>query len=157
MAILFYSAFIVAFDQVTKLLIKDRFYLGETYEALGSFVRFIFVQNPGIAFGLHFGSAWFYAAFASVASLVLLIYLYRLRQARFALRLSLALILGGAVGNLIDRFVHGEVIDFIEIGLANWRWPFIFNVADIGVTIGMSLLIFLTLTEKEETESSPSN
>jgi lipoprotein signal peptidase len=57
MAILSYSAFIVAVDQVTKLPITDRFYLGETYEALGSFVRFIFVQNPGIAFGLHFGSA----------------------------------------------------------------------------------------------------
>jgi len=157
MAILFYSAFIVVFDQLTKLLIKDRFYLGETYEALGSIVRFIFVQNPGIAFGIHFGSGWFYALFASVASLILLIYLYRLRQARFAQRLALALILGGAIGNLIDRFVHGEVIDFIEIGLASWRWPFIFNIADIGVTIGMTLLIFLTLTEKEEPESSPSN
>ncbi|MDZ7360072.1 MAG: signal peptidase II [candidate division KSB1 bacterium] len=71
-------------------------------------MRFIFVQNPGIAFGIHFGSAWFYAAFASAASLVLLIYLYRLRQARFALRLALALILGGAIGNLIDRFVRAR-------------------------------------------------
>jgi signal peptidase II len=157
MAILFFSLFVVVIDQATKLIVKNRFDLGETHEALGSVLRFTFVQNPGIAFGIHFGDTWFYALFASIASLALLIYLYRMRQSRFTFRLALALILGGAIGNLIDRFVHGEVIDFIEIGLASWRWPFIFNIADIGVTSGMMILIVLTLFEKNETESIPSN
>jgi signal peptidase II len=155
MAILFFSLLIVVIDQSTKLAIKSRFYLGETYDALGSLVRFTFVQNPGIAFGIHFGSAWFYAFFASVASLALLIYIYRMRQSRFTLRLALALIFGGAIGNLIDRFVYGEVIDFIEIGFAHWRWPFIFNIADIGVTIGMIILLGLTLFAKDEQASAP--
>jgi len=149
MAILFYSLFIVIIDQITKLIIKNRFDLHETYNALGSILHFTHVQNPGIAFGIHFGRTWFYALFAGAASLALLIYLYRMRQSRFAFRLSLALILGGAIGNLSDRLVHGKVIDFIEIGVANWRWPFIFNIADIGITIGMVILIVLTLFEKE--------
>jgi len=155
MAILFFSLLIVVIDQLTKLAIKSRFYLGETYEALGSLVRFTFVQNPGIAFGIHFSNAWFYSFFAAVASIALLAYLYRMRQSRFSLRLALALIFGGAIGNLIDRLAYGEVVDFIEIGFANWRWPFIFNIADIGVTIGMIILIALTLFEKDEKESTP--
>jgi signal peptidase II len=157
MAILFYSFFIIALDQITKLAIKNRFNLHETYEAFGSILRFTYVQNPGIAFGLHFGSTWFYTLFASAASLALLIYLYRMRRSRFAFRLALASILGGAIGNLIDRFVHGEVVDFIEIGFAGWRWPFIFNIADIGVTLGMFILIGLTFIEKDENNPAPTN
>jgi len=154
MVILFYSLFIIVLDQVSKIIIKSRFNLHETHDALGSLLRFVYVQNPGIAFGFHFGSAWFYAAFAAIASLALLIYLYRRRQSRFVFRLALALILGGAVGNLIDRLAYGKVVDFIEIGFAGWRWPYIFNIADIGVTFGMIILIALTLFEKDENEST---
>ena len=157
MAILFYSLLVIILDQASKLMIKSRFNLHETYDALGSILRFVYVQNPGIAFGFHFSHAWFYAAFAAIASLALLIYLYRMRQARFVFRLALALILGGAIGNLIDRLAYGKVIDFIEIGFAEWRWPYIFNIADIGVTMGMVILIVLTLFEKEDQELSPTN
>ncbi len=157
MAILFYSLLVIILDQASKLMIKSRFNLHETYDALGSILRFVYVQNPGIAFGFHFSHAWFYAAFAAIASLALLIYLYRMRQARFVFRLALALILGGAIGNLIDRLAYGKVVDFIEIGFAEWRWPYIFNIADIGVTMGMVILIVLTLFEKEDQELSPTN
>lgn len=157
MAILFYSFLIIILDQTTKILVKSRFNLHETYDALGSILRFVYVQNPGIAFGFHFSHAWFYAGFAAIASLALLMYLYRMRQARFIFRLALALILGGAIGNLIDRVAYGKVVDFIEIGFAEWRWPYIFNVADIGVTCGMVILIALTLFEKENQEFSPTN
>lgn len=157
MAILLYSLLVIILDQASKLIIKSRFNLHETYDTLGSILRFVYVQNPGIAFGLHFSHAWFYAAFAALASLALLIYLYRMRRARFAFRLALALILGGAIGNLIDRLAYGQVVDFIEIGFAEWRWPYIFNIADIGVTIGMIILIVLTLFEKEDRELSPTD
>jgi len=153
MAILFYSLLVIVLDQISKITIKSRFNLHETYDALGSILRFVYVQNPGIAFGFHFSHAWFYATFAAIASLALLIYLYRMRHSRFAFRLALALILGGAIGNLIDRLAYGKVVDFIEIGFADWRWPYIFNVADIGVTMGMVILIALTLFEKDENES----
>ncbi len=154
MAILFYSLLVIVLDQISKVIIKSRFNLHETYEAAGSILRFVYVQNPGIAFGFHFGSAWFYATFAAIASLALLIYLYRMRQSAFVFRLALALILGGAIGNLIDRLAYGQVVDFIEIGFADWRWPYIFNIADIGVTFGMIILIALTLFEKDEKESA---
>jgi len=153
MVVLFYSLVIIVLDQISKVLVKSRFNLHETYDALGSILRFVYVQNPGIAFGFHFSHAWFYATFAAIASLALLVYLYRMRQARFAFRLALALILGGAIGNLIDRLAYGKVVDFIEIGFAEWRWPYIFNIADIGVTGGMIILIALTLFEKDEKES----
>lgn len=152
MAILFFSLLVVVLDQFSKLCIKSRFNLHETREVFGNLLHFTYVQNPGIAFGIHFSTKWFYALFAAVASIALLIYLYRMRAARFSFRLALALILGGAIGNLIDRVVHGEVVDFIEVGFAAWRWPFIFNIADMGVTLGMIILIGLTLFEKNEKE-----
>jgi signal peptidase II len=157
MPILFFSLIIIVFDQISKLMIKSRFNLHESYQVFGNMLHFTYVQNPGIAFGIHFGTTWFYALFAGIASLFLLFYIYRMRRSRFAFRLALAFILGGAIGNLIDRFAHGEVIDFIEIGFATWRWPFIFNVADIAVSIGIVILIVLAITEKEETESLPPN
>jgi len=150
MNILFFSLLILALDQFTKLAIATRFHLGETYEALAPILRFTYVHNPGIAFGIHFSSALFYGWFAGIASFALFVYLYRMRHARFALRLSLALILGGAIGNLVDRLAYGYVIDFLDIGFGAKRWPFVFNIADVGVTIGMVILMGLAFFEKED-------
>jgi signal peptidase II len=146
MWVLVFTVLIVALDQITKLTIKAQFYLGESIDILGDVLRFTYIQNPGMAFGIRFGGKLFFTIFASIASVVILIYLYRMRYERFHSRLSLALILGGAIGNLIDRFAYGEVIDFIDIGIKETRWP-VFNVADSAVTIGMIILVSLVLFE----------
>jgi len=150
--VLVFTALIVALDQITKLTIKAQFYLGESIEIFGDILRFTYIQNPGMAFGIRFGGKLFFTIFASVASVVILIYLYRMRGERFSSRLSLALILGGAIGNLVDRFAYGEVIDFIDVGINETRWP-VFNVADSAVTIGMIILVSLVLFEGHKEEA----
>jgi len=152
MWVLVITMLVVVLDQITKLAIKDRFLLEESLEIFGDVLRFTYIQNPGMAFGISFGSPRFFTIFASVASVIILIYLYRMRRERFHSRLSLALILGGAIGNLIDRFAYGKVIDFIDIGFKNTRWP-VFNVADSAVTIGMIILVSLMLFEGHKAEA----
>jgi signal peptidase II len=152
MGVLVFTVLVVALDQITKLTIKDQFYLGQSIEILGDILRFTYIQNPGMAFGIRFGGRLFFTIFASIASIIILIYLYRMRHERFHSRLSLALILGGAIGNLIDRFAYGEVIDFIDVGFRNTRWP-VFNIADSAVTIGMIILVSLVLFEGQKEEA----
>ena len=148
MRILIVSVLIVALDQITKLAIKDRFFLGESIELWNDFLRFTYIENPGMAFGIRIGGKYFFTIFATIATLVIGYYLYRIRHERLASRLALALILGGAVGNLIDRYAYGQVIDFIDVGIGATRWP-VFNVADSAVTVGMIMLIAFVLFERE--------
>lgn len=156
MWVLVFTVLVVVLDQITKLSVKAQFYLGESIEIFGDVLRFTYIQNPGMAFGIRFGGKLFFTIFASIASVIILIYLYRMRHERFQSRFSLALILGGAIGNLIDRFAYGEVIDFIDIGVENTRWP-VFNIADSAVTVGMIILISLVLFERDKTEPAPTS
>lgn len=150
--VLVFTVLVVGFDQITKLAIAKRFYLGQSIEVFGDFLRFTYIRNPGMAFGIRFGGPLFFTIFALIASAIILVYLFRMRHERFHSRLSLALILGGAIGNLIDRFAYGEVIDFIDIGINETRWP-VFNIADSAVTVGMIILVSLVLFEGQKEEA----
>ncbi|MDZ7291061.1 MAG: signal peptidase II [candidate division KSB1 bacterium] len=154
MWILVFTLLVVALDQISKIAIKTQFDLKETVAIIGNFLQFTYIQNEGMAFGIRFGNKFFFTIFASIASAIILLYLYRIRNAGFFPRFSLALILGGALGNLIDRFAYGAVIDFIDIGVGTTRWP-VFNIADSAVTIGMIILISLVLFEKSKEEAAP--
>ncbi|MDZ7343589.1 MAG: signal peptidase II [candidate division KSB1 bacterium] len=156
MGVLLFTVAIVILDQITKLVVKSRFYYGESIEIFGDLLRLTYIQNEGMAFGIRFGGKLFFTIFASLASVIILVYLYRMRHERFFPRLSLALILGGAIGNLIDRFAYGAVVDFIDVGIGSTRWP-VFNIADSGVTVGMIILIFIVLFEKEKQEPKPAS
>lgn len=155
MAIFIFSLLVLIPDQLSKLAIKSRFDLNESLVVLGNVLHFTYIQNPGMAFGLDFGNKIFLTAFAAIASAVIFVYLYRVRRAPFTHRLAFALILGGALGNLIDRLAYGEVIDFIEIRFGDMRWPFVFNLADVGLTSGMSILIWRLVFVHAEKESAP--
>ncbi len=155
MAIFFFSLLVLIPDQLSKLAIKSRFDLHESFVVLGNVLHFTYIQNPGMAFGLDFANKIFLTVFAAIASAAILVYLYRVRRAPFSHRLAFALILGGALGNLIDRLAYGQVIDFIEIRFGAMRWPFVFNLADVGLTIGMSILIWRLLFVHAEKESGP--
>lgn len=154
MRVLVITAIIVALDQTTKLMVKASFFLGESMEVLGNLLRFTYIENPGMAFGIRIGGKYFFTVFAAIATVVIMVYLYRIRREKLPARLSLALILGGAIGNLIDRFAYGSVIDFIDVGINNTRWP-VFNIADSAVSIGMVILVALVLFEKEKTAAEP--
>ena len=156
MNVLILSAIIVIADQATKLMVKGRFELRDSVSVIGDFFRLTYIENPGMAFGIQLGSPAFFTAFASIASVIIFVYLYRIRQEKFISRFALAIILGGAVGNLIDRFAYGQVVDFLDFGIGDTRWP-IFNIADSSVTVGMILLLSVVLFEKETVVEDPAN
>lgn len=143
-------ATIVVTDQITKFIAVDA--LSPAYlprEVLGEWLRLTLVYNPGAAFGLHVGehSRWIFMAL-TVAALGLLTALYRETRAGDLRRvIAIALVTGGAIGNLIDRVRSARgVVDFIDVGIGSSRWP-TFNVADMAVSCGAVLLAIVLWKE----------
>ncbi len=145
-----WSGFIVIIDQVTKIVVKNFMEEKDSISVIGDIIRLTYIKNPGMAFGIQIGGKLFYTIFASMACVIILVYLFRLKPENFWARFALASILGGAIGNLIDRIIYSEVVDFIDIRII--RWP-VFNFADIAVTIGMIILIVIVIFERNKEES----
>ena len=187
MRILNISLFIVVADQISKFFVKginipwlgiklSGIPIGTSHPVFGDYLRLTYIENSGMAFGIDLGGKIFFSVFSIIASVGLLIYLFRIRNERFIVRLPLAMIIGGAVGNLIDRvfygvlfnegsFFHGRVVDFIDAEFFNVnifgyhlsRWP-IFNIADASVTCGVLLLLLTyrkTSQETKDVETEP--
>jgi signal peptidase II len=149
-------------------------YLGQMIPIFGDFFRLTFVENPGMAFGYDPGSNFklIISVFSLVASIGLIFYLYVIRDKSWSLKIAIALILGGAVGNLIDRtfyglffdyspLFYGKVVDFFDVDFFNFtlfgrsydRWP-VFNVADAAVTIGVLVLVLFYKKHQDEDEKA---
>ncbi len=173
MKVLYLSAILAALDQVTKLLVKgvsvpflgisvEGMRYGSSIPVLGDFFRLTYIENPGMAFGINFGGKALFSIISFAASIAIIIYLYKSRNEPLPFRLSLAMILGGAVGNMVDRMFygvlygeaplfHGKVVDFFDLdfpdinifGYQLSRWP-VFNIADASVTVGVILLLFFS-------------
>jgi signal peptidase II len=125
-------------DQLTKLWVVRAMELGESRPVLDGFLKLTYVHNAGAAFGLDLGGRWSFILVTILVATFIVFYYARSERTRTA-RWALALILGGALGNLIDRIRLGEVVDFLHLSISTASWP-IFNVADIGVTVGVGLL-----------------
>lgn len=142
---------LIAIDQVTKFIVERSLRLYDPVPVLGDFFRLTYIFNRGAAFGIHLGE-WSRVAFTilPVAATVLLFMMYRQTPWTDRTRLiSIALVTGGAIGNLIDRVRSSRgVVDFFDVGFGDVRWP-VFNVADIGVTIG-ALLLAVSLWREEQ-------
>ena len=167
--ILWIPFIVLLLDQITKFTVKFTMDLHQSIPILGNFFKLTYVENPGMAFGISFGNNVFFSVFALVASIAILIYLFKMKSEHPFARFAMAIIFGGAIGNLTDRFIRGSVIDFLDFNFFNInipafkflfldfpgyslsRWP-VFNVADMAVTIGMIILFIFILTEKEKTE-----
>lgn len=154
MRVLLVSVIVVILDQVSKLSVRYFFDYGKAHNLFGDFVRLTYIENPGMAFGIQFGGQKFFTIFAAVAAVVIFVYIVRARTEKVSLRLALALILGGAIGNLIDRMLYSKVVDFVDVGVGSTRWP-IFNLADSAVTIGMIILVSLVLFDKGHKNAEP--
>jgi len=139
------SGLIIIIDQITKILIKYFLDINQAIPLVGKYIGLRFIENPGMAFGIQVGNKFYFIILQSIASFLILIFLFRMQNDHKWTRIALASILGGAIGNLIDRVAFGKVVDFIEMG----PWP-IFNFADIAVTFGMIILIFVVFFEKKE-------
>ncbi len=155
MKVLWITAIVVVLDQLTKFWVKIRFQLYESIDIIGDVLKFTYIENPGMAFGIRFAGPWFLTIFSAIASAVIFVLLYRMRHEGLTGRIALSLVLGGAIGNLIDRFLYGRVVDFIDVGIGTTRWP-VFNLADSAVTVGMILLIAIMIFEKEHKDAESS-
>ena len=141
---------IVLADRVTKLLVLDSFAPGERLPITG-FFNMVLVFNKGAAFSFLAGaSGWqtpVFAAISSIASVIITVLILR-NTANRMLCAALALILGGALGNLWDRLLWGHVVDFLDFHAAGWHWP-AFNVADAGISVGAVLLILESFVRRD--------
>jgi signal peptidase II len=184
MRVIIITLIIVVADQLTKLLVKgfsipflniyhQGMHHGERVSIIGDFFRLTYIENPGMAFGIDPGSSFkiWISLFSLLASIGLIVYLYFVKNESLSLRVALAFILGGAIGNLIDRMFYGvifdyaplfygRVVDFLDFDFFNFtilgrsydRWP-IFNLADSAVSIGVLILLlfYRKHTKKEDT------
>ncbi len=134
---------VLTLDLLTKLMVQQTLHLYESIPIVGDFFRLTYIFNPGAAFGLHVGpySRYIFLALAFLALGVLMV-MYRHTPAADRLRLfAIGAITGGALGNVIDRIRSAQgVVDFLDFGIGNLRWP-VFNIADTAVTIGAVLLL----------------
>lgn len=132
-------------DQLTKAIVVDRLPPGEFVPVIGDLLGFRFVENPGAAFSLGSGATWLFAVIAIVVAVVIVVFARRIHSLAWAT--VLGLLLGGTLGNLVDRLVRapgvgqGHVVDFIQIE----GFPAVFNVADIAIVSSMVLFVLLTL------------
>lgn len=133
-------ALTVGCDQLTKLAIRGWLAPIQSLPVIPSILHLTYVQNTGAAFGLFQGHTVTFILLSAAVAAWIILELVRKRHRRWSIELAMALILGGAIGNLVDRLVFGYVIDFIDVRV----WP-VFNVADSSITIGVGLLMWHAL------------
>lgn len=146
------AAVITIIDFITKQMAESSLERGQSIEVMGDFLRFTLGYNTGIAFGLSVGdsSRWL-LIIVTLFTMALIVWLFRSVDARHKAQVvAFGLIMGGAIGNLLDRVFgsHG-VIDFIDVGVGATRF-WTFNIADSAITVGAALLILASLFEKSE-------
>ena len=140
-------------DQVSKALVTSNMYLGESIPDEGKF-RITYSTNSGSVFGLDINSTFLLIMGIIVLGVLFWLNFFYLKSASRFMRIGLGLVMGGAIGNLIDRIRYGEVTDFIDVNLGFWPldpWP-IFNIADSALTTGIFILIysFMVLAAKSK-------
>ena len=133
------------FDQVSKYYVMNHFVLGESLPVIQNVFHFTYIINRGAAFGMLTNQRWFFLAVALVLIIVYGMYRKQVNNGPLVLRIGSALLISGAIGNGIDRYILHGVVDFFDFRI----WP-IFNIADIGICIGVVCIIYYLLTSKHE-------
>ncbi|HYK95901.1 MAG TPA: signal peptidase II [Candidatus Dormibacteraeota bacterium] len=137
------AAVVIGADQLTKAWLVSFLQPGQSVDVVGDTIRLVFSQNNGGLFGLFHGQALVFGVVSMIV--VVMIVLYHARAGRsLYLSITLGLLLGGAVGNLIDRLRLGYVVDFVDAGIGATRW-YTFNVADTGISFAIVLLLAASL------------
>ena len=139
------SIAVIIIDQIAKLAVSSLIPLGSSVPVIEGIFHFTYVRNRGAAFGLFEGSRWI-SVLAAVVIIAVIIYLrQRIAREPLLVRAAVAMLVGGTIGNLIDRILYGYVIDFFDFRV----WP-VFNIADIGICVGVGCLIYAVMTSDDE-------
>ena len=141
MSVLAISFILIVIDQISKYLIRSSMDMYQTITVIDNFFHLTYISNDGMAFGINFpGGIYVFTVASFVLTIILLVYLWHERKSHLLLRIALALIIAGAIGNFIDRALYKEVVDMFNFEF--WGWHFyVFNVADSSVTVGMILYL----------------
>ena len=145
---------VIAIDQVLKIWISHTFPLYTTKVLVPKLLEFAYLHNDGAAMGMLSGSRWYLIGFTALFLAACLGYLFFGKQKSFLLQLSLALIVGGGIGNLIDRIYLGYVVDFVRFPIP-W-FSYSFNIADCAVCVGCAFLILDLILDIKRVKSNPS-
>ncbi|MFI8491978.1 signal peptidase II [Peribacillus butanolivorans] len=143
---------VIAFDQLTKWMIVKKMEYGESIEIIENLLYITSHRNRGAAWGILQGQMWFFYIITIAVIIGLVYYIQKMAKESRLLGVSLALMLGGAIGNFIDRVVRQEVVDFVHTYIFSYSFP-VFNVADAALSIGVGLLVVhMFLEEKNAKE-----
>lgn len=139
-------AVIILLDQITKALVLQYFHLHDSLTVIPGFFNLTHIRNPGGAFGVLAGGGnhlrnWLFLGAGTIALGMILFFLQSTPDRDRLMRFTLALIFGGAIGNIVDRLRFGEVVDFLDFYVGQLHWP-AFNVADSAITIGIFLFVY---------------
>ncbi|HET7924501.1 MAG TPA: signal peptidase II [Rhodanobacteraceae bacterium] len=152
------SALVIVLDQITKYFAIALLEPYKAHAVVPGFLNWTLAYNAGAAFSfLHDAGGWqrwLFTVLAIAVSAVLVVWLSRTSRAEWRTAVPLALVIGGALGNLVDRVRFGHVTDFIEVYYRQWSWP-AFNVADSAICVGAVLLILFGLGSRKAAESAP--
>ncbi len=156
---LWISIVIIALDQITKLIAENQLPLHQPVNVMPYFDWFL-TYNTGAAFSFLADAGgwqrWFFTIASGVISAIIVIWIYRLEKHDRLTAVSLSMILGGAIGNLIDRIYLGHVIDYIQVWLGSYPWP-AFNVADAAISVGAVILIVSSFVNPDKTAGAGNN
>lgn len=146
------AVLIIVLDQWTKWLVVKNMELGQQIPVLEPYLGWLSHRNRGAAWGMLEGQMWLFAIITVVVIGAILYYFHKHAQGQPLFKLALMVLLGGAVGNFIDRLFRGEVVDFVDVLIPVIQYDFpIFNVADAALTIGVVLMIvYVILDEKQQ-------
>ena len=148
---LWLSVLTVIIDQLSKIWVDSNMSLYQSIPVFPGF-NITYVHNFGAAFSFLSEAGgwqrWFFTLLAATISIGIIIWLKRLKPEETLSAISLGLILGGAIGNLIDRVIYGYVIDFFDVYYQTWHWP-VFNIADSAITAGVALMLYESFMHKE--------
>jgi signal peptidase II len=148
--LLIISPLAVLIDKVTKVIAENNLVFGVRESIIDGFFYFTLVYNRGAAWSILAGNRWFLVSVSTIATIGFIIYYFkRINNSKHILLLALSLIIGGTFGNLIDRALYGQVIDFLDFIIIGYNYP-VFNFADTFLVVGMGLLIIAIYYEDKK-------
>ena len=137
--IIYYIIIATAFilDQISKIVIRNNMDLNESMTVIKNFFYISYVENTGAAWSMFQGARWFFVSITVIMIIIMFRYIYKIKNRSF--RTAASFIIGGGLGNLLDRVLTGRVVDFIDLNFWNYDFP-VFNISDSFVTVGTILL-----------------
>ena len=136
---------VVVVDRISKIYVESNFFEGQSIALIKDYLNLTYIHNPGAAFGILANETWLFIAVAALIVFLIAFFYESIKREGAVFRYGIAALVGGAIGNLIDRIISGAVTDFIQFPI----WP-IFNVADIAICVGAFLIVLSVLLDSYE-------